>query len=424
MNTTTKTLQATLVNPTAHKERKLRDTLTTYREALQDSFGSGADTKTGVNDIVTDYDLSSYAKDALKNYVPELVREANELGDGHPVRYTNRGAQFDYAEHREHSFCWRVPYGRNAFWIPLRINPEQRELWHDLVTGDAEAGQLRLQRNRGSWEVQVTVEFGVPSADYDTEDCTPVGLDIGETTLITGCALKRGFKRTGGSRTRRKSSIYETPTRPRLWSDEGSRAKRLRKEMHTTLKRLQGRDADWRTDERFTYFQNALTDIVEKVSREAVEYAREFENPVIVMEDLSYIRERLDYGEYMNRRLHSWAFARLQGRIEDKATEAGVPVEYVPPAYTSQMCHECGHIGSRPHQATFRCTNDDCHVSEFQADINAAANIAEGLDPWGESCRWKTGTDDSPRDGSGRDTATGRRRQTRRPRDMKSTSSS
>ena len=29
----------------------------------------------------------------------------------------------------------------------------------------------------------------------------------------------------------------------------------------------------------------------------------------------------------MNRRLHSWAFARLQGRIEDKATEAGIPVE-------------------------------------------------------------------------------------------------
>jgi len=59
------------------------------------------------------------------------------------------------------------------------------------------------------------------------------------------------------------------------------------------------------------------------------------------MEDLTYIRERLDYGKYMNRRLHSWAFARLQGRIEDKATEAGIPVEYVNPAYTSQTCHSC-----------------------------------------------------------------------------------
>jgi IS605 OrfB family transposase len=41
------------------------------------------------------------------------------------------------------------------------------------------------------------------------------------------------------------------------------------------------------------------------------------------MEELRYIRERPGYGKhkYMNRRLHSWAFARLQGRIEDKATE-------------------------------------------------------------------------------------------------------
>lgn len=50
--------------------------------------------------------------------------------------------------------------------------------------------------------------------------------------------------------------------------------------MFTTLRRLQERDAEWRVDERFNHYQNALTDIVEKASREAVEYARQFENPV------------------------------------------------------------------------------------------------------------------------------------------------
>ena len=95
--------------------------------------------------------------------------------------------------------------------------------------------------------------------------------------------------------------------------------------MSTTLRRLQSRDAaEWRVDERVDHSQNALTDIVEKASRRAVEYAESFENPVIVLEDLSYIRERLNYGKFINRRLHSWAFARLQGRIEDKATEAGI----------------------------------------------------------------------------------------------------
>ncbi|GAA0241313.1 hypothetical protein GCM10009000_066220 [Halobacterium noricense] len=170
-------------------------------------------------------------------------------------------------------------------------------------------------------------------------------------------------------------------------------ARHLRKEMFTTLRRLQQRDADWRIDDRFDHYQNALTDIVEKASRQAVEYTRKFENPVIVLEDLSYIREYLDYGKWMNRRLHNWAFARLTGRIEDKALEADISVRFVNPAYTSQTCHECGHLGSRLSQATFQCTNGECWVSEYQADINAAANIAGRLNPWDESLALKS-TDD------------------------------
>jgi len=40
--------------------------------------------------------------------------------------------------------------------------------------------------------------------------------------------------------------------------------------MHTTLKRLQERDAsEWRIEDRFSHYQNALTDIVEKASRQS-----------------------------------------------------------------------------------------------------------------------------------------------------------
>ncbi|MDZ7745878.1 MAG: IS200/IS605 family accessory protein TnpB-related protein [Halobacteriales archaeon] len=97
--------------------------------------------------------------------------------------------------------------------------------------------------------------------------------------------------------------------------------------MHTTLKRLQSAThPSGVPTRRFDHYQNALTDIVEKASRQAVEYATAVrESGVGDGEDSEYIRAtRLR--EYMNRRLHSWAFARLQGRIEDKATEAGIPV--------------------------------------------------------------------------------------------------
>ncbi|WP_254525312.1 transposase [Natrinema caseinilyticum] len=387
----TKTLEATLAPPTQGKAVRLRRLLSTYREALHDAFDSGADTMNGVSEVVTSFDLPYQAKAALCSYVPKLRKtyNARELDDEHPLRLTNQAAKFDRDESRHHEICWNVPlpgYGTN-FWIPLRVNPEQESLWHDLLGEDAKAGQIRLQQNRSNWVLHVTVTYSVEDPETDGDE-TYIGFDIGESALITGCALKRNM-----------------PTKPML--ESGSQARHLRKEMFTTLKRLQERDTgEWRIDERFDHYQNALTDIVEKASREAAEYAKSFENPVIVMEDLSYIRENLDYGKYMNRRLHTWAFARLQGRIEDKATEAGIPVEFVNPRYTSQTCHECGHIGSRGSQAEFTCTNDDCHVTEFQADINAAANIAGRVDPWGESVPWKPERDDSPRNGSASDSAT------------------
>ena len=397
--TATKTLQATLAPPTARKEHRLQRTVATYRRALSDAFESGADTQSAVNDVVTGYTLTSYAKDALKNYVPQLRRtyNASELDDDHPVRFTNRGFRIDHSEEREHEFCWRVPQaGRgNAFWIPLRINPAQESLWADLLDGDVSVGEFRLQNHRTTWVLHVTVEYEV-AEPKEPDDPTPVGFDIGESKLLTGCACRDG-----------------TPTQPYI--HDGGRARHLRKEMFTTLRRLQARDAEWRVDERFDHYQNALTDIVEKASREAVEYARSFEKPVIVLEDLSYIREHLDYGKWMNRHLHNWAFARLTGRIEDKARDAGIPVRFVNPAYTSQTCHACGHLGSRRSQAVFRCANPECWVTEYQADINAAANIAGRLNPWGERCALKPHTDDSPRDGSTLDSATAHRKPSAKP---------
>ncbi|MFB6360670.1 MAG: RNA-guided endonuclease TnpB family protein [Halobacteriales archaeon] len=389
--TATKTLEATLAPPTAHKERKLGDLLDTYRDGLHEAFEADADTMSAVSEIVTPYDLPYQAKAALSNYIPKLhnTYDAEEIEADHPVRLTNQAAEFDHSAERDYEFTWWVPrpgHGTN-FWIPLRINPEQADLWHDLVNGEASAGQLRLQRHRRNWVLHVTVEFTAEEPEYTTDgdDVTHIGLDIGESALITGCALKDG-----------------SPTRPFVC--DGSRAKQLRKELHTTLKRLQERDAaEWRMDERFDHYQNALTDIVEKASRHVVKYARRFERPALVMEDLTYIREELDYGAYMNRRLHAWAFARLQNRVEDKAREAGVPIEFVRPEFTSQICHACGHVGKRTMQAVFECENDECRVTEFQADINAAANIARRADPWGESLPLKPVGNDSPRDGSASD---------------------
>ena len=146
---------------------------------------------------------------------------------------------------------------------------------------------------------------------------------------------------------------------------------------------------------------------MENASRKAVEYATQYENPVLVMGDSTYIRERLDYGKYSNRRVHPRAPARLQARIEERATEAGIPVNYANPTYTPQACHSCHRIARRNAGAEFRCPNDDCRVSTFRADIDASANIARRVDSRGEGVPLdRAERDDSPRDGCRSDKAT------------------
>ena len=105
----------------------------------------------------------------------------------------------------------------------------------------------------------------------------------------------------------------------------------------------------------------------------------------IALEDLTGIRARVRLRKPQRVTLHSWAFAQLGQFIAYKAVLAGVPVAYVDPAYTSQMCSACGYVSkkNRPDRATFCCTS--CGFAEH-ADVNAARNIAaRGAADWAVS---------------------------------------
>lgn len=57
----------------------------------------------------------------------------------------------------------------------------------------------------------------------------------------------------------------------------------------------------------------------------------------------------------------------------------------------------------------FTCMNNECWVSEYQADVSATGNIVGRLNPWGERLSLKSTDDDTPRDGNACDSTTGHR---------------
>jgi len=394
MGELTKTLELKLVGPNAHKRQKLRETRDAYQQALQAAFAAGCDTQSAANDVVVEYDLSGYAKNALKKYVPQLNNsyDADELHDDHPVRFTNEGLQLDHQPQNAIEWYVKIPHHEDYhLWIPAQPNPNQREWLEALYADDAKMGESRLFERDGTWYLHVTATRAVEDqSTASADERTPIGVDIGEASLVTVC-----HRDDSGS-----------PVRPKLWADDGKAVRRLRKTYFTATRRLQKRGSERIVASYSDALWDRIDDVFHRVTREVVEYAESVENPVLVLEDLTYIRENMDYGAYMNRRLHGWGFAKLHAQIRYKAAEKGIPVETVNPRNTSKACHACGEHGYRPRQATFKCSNDDCWVGEYQADVNGAINIADRYRS-GESHRQsdrdsqqKAGDDDSATDGA------------------------
>ena len=76
----------------------------------------------------------------------------------------------------------------------------------------------------------------------------------------------------------------------------------------------------------------------------------------------------------LDRSILSNNWSRLMTRLNDKMDANGGNLVIVPAAYTSQTCHQCGHVASenRDSQAVFHCVR--CG-HQANADVNAAVNI-------------------------------------------------
>ena len=164
----------------------------------------------------------------------------------------------------------------------LRGEPDTMDELRDALRSDEmDVGQAELLYRDGVYYLHVTVtrEFNVP--EPDTAD-TVVGVDINERNIAL-TALNRETLRTRGM----------------LVLDYG-RVKQERQRYHTITNRCQehGKTSIHHqlgdTERRFTEW------VLHRLSRAVVAFAEQFSNPVIVLEDMSGIRDEIKYGTYVN----------------------------------------------------------------------------------------------------------------------------
>lgn len=121
--------------------------------------------------------------------------------------------------------------------------------------------------------------------------------------------------------------------------------------------------------------QRIMQDKDHKYSKAIVTFAKKNNVSIIRLEKLDQIRNTTRTSRKNNHSLHNWSFYRLAKYIEYKAEQVGIKVEYVNPAYTSQVCPCCGkknHAKDR----RYSCT---CGYNTHR-DIVGAMNIMSVID--------------------------------------------
>ncbi len=209
---------------------------------------------------------------------------------------------------------------------------------------------------KGRWRLMVSTVYSDPPT-IETDGV--IGVDLGRTDIAV---TSDGDTFSGRQVTAVRDRYYHTRRMIQRHVSKGTRSSRRRG--RATLARLSGRERRFQAQVNHTTSKRIVTQAV--ASRRA-----------IACEDLIGIRERTNTqarGKTERRRSNSWAFYQLRSFLAYKCQAAGVPFVLVNPAYTSQMCHCCLHIGKRLGKR-FACTNPDCLWSG-DADYNGAANIA------------------------------------------------
>jgi IS605 OrfB family transposase len=324
-----------------------------WNEIRQD-LESGADLVNNTAQLIVQKSL-----EAMENYYEfDDHNQSSHTKDGaYPLRSNYEEGYNLFLE--DDCIRYRVsakPY--NPVKGTLRGSSDALEHLRQAIKSDGwRVGTAEAMKRDEHYELHINITHTEAEVRDKQDSRTVVGVDINEDCVALAALHENDIV---------ESVVTDYPE----IKEERHRYFTIRKRMQNNGKSSFDRAFE-QQEERFVHDQ------LHKVSRQVVEWVSQFDHPVIVFEDLKEMRDSIDYGTRMNRRLHSIPFRKLREFIAYKAAFQGIPGDDINPEYTSQACSltRCEHTTRSNRQGKrFKCVG--CGRQDH-ADRNAAINIAK-----------------------------------------------
>lgn len=229
--------------------------------------------------------------------------------------------------------------------VPVRLTERQRSLF-----SGAKLGTMRIVIKNHTLVAQIVYEAAEPEPKTEGN---VMGVDLGIKCPAVSYCSDGSVKFHGNGRRNKYMRRHYAYLRKKLQTSKKLKA----------VKRINDKE------------QRIMRDIDHKLSHDIVETAVAHNVKVIKLEQLQNIRSATRKSRKNNHSLHTWSFYRLAQFIEYKAKLAGISVEYVDPAYTSQRCPVCGSV----HHANDRNYTCECGF-HIHRDLLGAMNICNSTE--------------------------------------------
>ena len=237
-------------------------------------------------------------------------------------------------------------------------------------------GTLELVKNQKDNQYYLHVPLDrIINKKEMTEQSEILGLDVGITDLIT---LSNGsvYGANSAELFYTLSDNLVNKNRSRLFSYKRKLEQRILAELDPSkkaileqkLKNLENNNLG--SKKRNSKISKYKSRIASHINCELNKMVKEEDIQEIVREDLNWSSKKKNVSKKQQNRFSTWSKGVLLERLSVKLAEKGIKETIVNPAYTSQVCCKCNHLGDRKGKE-FKCSNCNLRIdSDFNASIN------------------------------------------------------